>query len=141
MRAVWEKKQKAKRQVDYERFRRFLEDEKSKREFASTREFAKFLGVSHTTIGYFLTENAHADRTPALDVLEKIASKVSIPLVAILNIVFPDVRAQLTLTDLDTNEYRLIEAYRAGDMAFIAQMIAESLRKTFRDNPALTEDE
>lgn len=127
--------------VDYEGFRAFLEAEQRKRNIGSVREFAKFLGVSHSTIGYYMHPILEKDRVPGLDVIERIAERLGMPLTAVLSIAFPRLRSTLSITELSADEYRLIEAYRGGDTPGVLMILSDKLRKAFRDNPALAKDE
>lgn len=124
--------------MDYEGFRKFLLDEMEKHSISTIREFAKYTGVSHTTIGYFTSPIEGKTRVPSMEALEKIAAKLGMPLTAILMIVFPRLRATLTITDLSADEYRLIEALRSNDAPTALAILTERLRETFRNNPGLS---
>lgn len=127
--------------VDYEGFRQFLLSEMKKHKISGIRELAKYLGVSHTTVGYFTSPIEGKTRVPSMEALEKIAEKLGMPLTAILMIVFPRLRATLSITDLSADEYRLIQALRSNDTPTALALMSERLRQAFGDNPDLAKNE
>ena len=62
----------------------------------SGREFAKFVGVGHSTINRFISEENDTD--PSLDFLSKLADATQTDLAALIYLAFPGVASKTSLS-------------------------------------------
>lgn len=67
--------------------RTFILEEMRARDM-SARQFAEFVGVSHTTINKF-TDERSSDQTPSLGFLVRLAEATNTDLIALIELVFP----------------------------------------------------
>jgi transcriptional regulator with XRE-family HTH domain len=83
-------------QVDYKAFKEFLKDEMAKRGM-SAREFAAFIGVTHTTINRFTSDDPPKKSIPSMDFLAKLCDKTHTDFSWLLGLVFPRIAHRLKI--------------------------------------------
>lgn len=88
-------------QTNLEPFRNFLLDEIKKRDM-SVREFAKWVGLTNTTINKYL--DARDGRIPTIESLVALAQKTGTPIDTLLAMIYPDIDSRLIRTDDKTIE-------------------------------------